>query len=285
MSNQAEKVTFINARGQEVVLTNRLPYLLESVEGKGDVQANIQTITAPYQDGNTHLDTILEPRELILTLAIIEQSRDELSASRRQLSSVFNPKLGVGKLVYENGSLIREIDVSVDGVPIFPTGDGCGKWWQRSTINLIAHDPYWKSQYYIEKPMAAFVPMFSFPLKSPFQVGMEGHTRSFENTGDAAAPINIKINGPTKNPTLTNVTTNESIRVKCELSADDTLEINTANNNKYIRLNGVNAFHLIDLSSTFWKLNIGENEVQFTADEGKETATLEVRWQERFVGI
>lgn len=285
MKKQAEKVTFINARGQEIILTNGFPYILESVEGKGDVQASVQTITAPYQDGNTHLDTLLEPRPIVLTLGIVEDSRDELSASRRRLSRIFNPKLGEGKLIYENGSLVREINASVEGVPIFPTGDGCGKWWQRSTINLIAHDPYWRSPYYIEKPMAAFVPLFSFPLGSPFQVGTEGHTRTFENTGDVSAPINIKINGPTTNPTLTNETTGEFMRVKCELTANDTLEINTANNNKYIRLNGANAFHLIDLASTFWKLDIGQNKVQYTADDGTESATLEIRWQERFVGI
>lgn len=281
----AETVEFINAKGQSIILTNRKPFLLESVEGRGDVSADTQTQKAPYQDGVIIIDSVLDARNITLQVSIIADSRDELSMYRQHLSSIFNPKLGLGTLTYKNGETIREIQCKADGVPSFPVGDAKGKWFQKTSINLIAPDPYWKSLEIVEEPMAAFVGLFEFPFDDEFEIGIEGHTRTFVNNSDADVPLKITINGPVRNPQLANLTTNELIKVKRELVEGDVLEISTEKGNKYVRLNGDNAINWIDLSSKFWFLEPGENTVQFTADEGQESATLKIVWQERFLAV
>lgn len=283
---QAEQVTFINSRGQSVDLNNRLPYLLESIDGKGDVSATIQTTTAPYQDGASWIDTLLEVRPITLNISIIAEDRDDLLTKRQMIGSIFNPKLGPGKLYYSNGSTVRMIAAVVDGIPSFPTGESKGQWFQRATINLIAPNPYWKSIENISEPMASFVEMFEFPLEEDlFEMGIEGHTRIFQNNGDAEVPIKIKIHGPTVNPKLLNNTTGNFIKVNRELTSSDVLEISTENGNKYVRMNGENVFNWIDLESTFWKLEVGANEIQYTSESGQESATLEIEWQEQFIAI
>src|SRR5690606_25813171 len=140
----AEKIIYTNSRGQSIELTNRVPFLLESVEGKGDVSANVQMQSAPFQDGATFIDSTLETRSLELIVNIKANSRDELNLLRQQISSIFNPRLGLGKLTYSNGNIEREIEVVSAGIPIFPTGEAKGKWFQRTVINLIAPNPYWE---------------------------------------------------------------------------------------------------------------------------------------------
>jgi hypothetical protein len=46
-----------------------------------------------------------------------------------------------------------------------------------------------------------------------------------------------------------------------------------------------NVMNWIDLDSTFFTLEPGENELQYGADEGKETADVQVRWKNRYISI
>lgn len=276
-------------------LKSSAPFLLQSVDGLGDVDADIQTQKAPFQDGSTYIDSVLQERAISLEIVIIASDKSTLLQQRQYLASVFNPKLGQGILRYENGEVVREIEAVPDGVPVFPSGrENRGLFFQKTLVNLLCTDPYWKSPTIQEEPMAAFVELFEFPSdywevggdgNLYFEMGNEGHTRTFINNGDAPVPIKIRIKGPTLNPTLTNLTTGEFIKVNRQLKEGDVLEINTEDGNKYVLLNGENVFNWIDVSSTFWKLQVGENIVQYTADAGQESATLEIEWQERFVGV
>lgn len=288
------KLEFINAKNERVELFSH-PYLLYRFEGLGDTGVINQTQKSPFQDGSTLIDSVLEERFPVIELKITAKDELELAKNRRKLSSVFNPKLGEGILrrIADDGT--HEISVVAESVPFYPDGVGNrSRTFQKALISLKAPNPYWKSPTIQEEPMAAFVELFEFPSDYwelgedgdiYFEMGTEGHTRTFVNNGDGAVPIKIRIKGPTLNPTLTNLTTDELIKINRELSADDVLEISTEDGDKYILLNGENVFNWIDLSSTFWKLEVGENEIQYTADAGLESATLEITWQEQFVGV
>lgn len=281
-----QKITYTNSRGESIVFSHRPPFVLSKIEGLGDVDADVQTQKSPYQDGETHIDTLLEPRYIKMEISIVGKNIEEY---RRQLSKIMNPKLD-GILIYEDGSFIRKIACVNEHVPKYPTKSHS---FHLAILDLKCPNPYWQSPNITEEPMAAFVELFEFPSDYwevgedgdiYFEMGTEGHTRTFMNNGDGPVPIKITIKGPTTNPTLTNLTTGELIKINRNLGADDVLEISTEDGNKYILLNGEEAFQ-IDLSSTFWKLQVGENEIQFTADAGQEDATLEITWQEQFVGV
>ncbi|MEG0260420.1 MAG: hypothetical protein RR651_11145 [Lysinibacillus sp.] len=70
-----EKVTFVNTRGQSIDLSNRRPFLLQSVDGKGNITATVQTQKAPYQEGATYIDSELEERPLALSININSSSK------------------------------------------------------------------------------------------------------------------------------------------------------------------------------------------------------------------
>lgn len=287
------KLVFENSKGESIELFSH-PYRLMRVDGLGDVGVDVQTQKVPFQDGESLIDTVLEPRYMQIEVKIIGDNLEDVEAKRRRLASVFNPKLQLGTLRYIRGDMIREIDAVAETVPAFPDGStNRGRTFQKAVINLIAPNPYWKSPIVTEEPMAAFVPLFEFPSDDYwfededgnlyFEVGTEGERRTFVIEGDAEVPVKITFHGPSVNPEVRNNTTGEYIRVNRTLGPDDVLFIDTSN--ATVEINGQNVFNWIDLGSTFWKLQVGANEIQYTADSGKEEASLIVEWQERFISV
>src|SRR5699024_454072 len=130
-----------NDTGQTVVFgTDSLKVTF--FEGFGSLDANVQYQKAPYQDGSTHVDSVFETRPLSLEFVMIASSWDELSARRRELSRVFNPKnTGKFSLSFENKTY--EIYVNPDSVPYFAQ-EGANHV-QEGIINVTAPNPYWRS--------------------------------------------------------------------------------------------------------------------------------------------
>lgn len=284
----AEKVIFKNSKGQSIELTNRSPFLLESVEGRGGVDANVQMQTAPYQDGATFIDTTLATRTLVLNINLLAKSRDELNNLRNQISSVFNPKLGLGKLTYLNGNVEREIEVVVDGSPAFPVGDAKGKWFQRTAINLIAPDPYWQGTETENYKLEDFVGNFRFSFHFPVRFATRGDSRTLVNKGDVPTPIRVEFRGPVTNPKITNLTTGEFIKVNATIPSGYKLILDTSFGNKRVEIVApdnivTNAFHYIDLESTFFNLQVGENKIGFISDSGNPEVYVE--YKHRYLSV
>lgn len=278
----AEKVVYTNSRGQSVDLTNRLPFLLESVEGRGGVEADVQMQSAPFQDGATFIDTTLSTRSLTLHVNLIADGRDELNEIMNRISAIFNPKLGGGKLVYSNGNIEREIGVIVDGSPVYPVGNAKGKWYQRTAINLIAPNPYWQGTEVDKYKLEDFVGNFRFSFHFPVRFATRGDSRLLVNKGDVPTPIKVEFRGPVTNPKITNLTTGEFIKVNRAIPSGYKLILDTSFGNKRVEIiapDGVvqNAFHYIDLNSTFFSLDVGENRFGFITDGGNPEVYVEYK--------
>ena len=283
-----ETITFINSRGEAVTFGGP-PFYLQKIDGLGDVGADIQTQKAPYQDGSTFLDSILDERNISVEFLIVEEVKGYkgVSASRTTIASVVNPKLGLGTLRYENDNVIREIDVVANSIPIYPDGPRT-EVVQKGLINFIAPNPYWRSLSFMEEP--AFEPRFEFPFEGEFEMGMQREKRIITNDGDVAAPLIIEFFGPALNPTIINNTTGEHIKVNQELFEGEYMRINTSNANKsvvFVNANGEerNVFNWIDLNSTFFKLVVGENDIEYTADGDIQGAIINIMYNKLYTAV
>src|SRR5690625_3793997 len=123
-----QKVTYTNSNGESIVFSHHPPFILSKIEGLGDVEAEVQSQKSPYQDGETHIDTYLEPRFIEMEVSIVGEN---IEKHRRKLSRIMNPKLN-GTLIYENGSVVREIKGINEHVPKFPSGDERNRVYQLS---------------------------------------------------------------------------------------------------------------------------------------------------------
>ncbi|MDT2304984.1 phage tail family protein [Paenibacillus larvae] len=82
--------------------------------------------------------------------------------------------------------------------------------------------------------------------------------------------MSIEFRGPAQNPTVYNQFTGQFIRVKRDLSENDILHIDTTFGKKrveIVRASGrvENAFHYIDLASSFFQLVVGKNILEYNS--------------------
>jgi hypothetical protein len=284
-----KRIIFTNARGQSVELKSSAPFLLQSIDGLGDVDADVQTQKAPFQDGSTYIDSVLQERAISLEVVILSKDKPTLLQQRQFLASVFNPKLGKGVLRYENGETIREIEAVPDGVPVFPSGrENRGPFFQKALVNLLCPNPFWKSTEITEEP--TFEPLFQFPFEGVFEIGIQRDKRIIVNDGDAPAPLYIEFYGPAVNPKITNKTTGEFIKVNQTLQEGEVMKIDTTPGKKsvyFVQPDGTerNVFNWIDLESTFFQLVVGENEIEYSADSDIQGAIVNIRYNKLYNAV
>lgn len=233
-----------------------------ALEGFGDVEADIQRQKAPYQDGSTFIDSVLQERYLYISFAIRGGKYKDLADMRRKLGRVFNPKVG-GRLSLSHDGGEYEINCYPEHVPKFPDNgtDAVGRL-QSVGVDLVAPNPYWRSPSITEEP--AFEPRFRFPIRGPFIMGVQRNDRLIYNDGDAPAPIKVDFYGPADSPVIENKTSGEFIRINKRLEEGQVFKIDTSDSSViYVDEDGTetNVFHWIDLNSTFFKLDIGENDI------------------------
>lgn len=281
-----EKLTYTNTRGESITFDGP-PFYLVSVNGLGDVGASVQRQKAPYQDGSTRIGSTLDERAVSIEFLIVGDSYSDISEGRIHLSRVLNPKLDEGVLRYENGHVVREINASAESVPFFPDGSGNRiTSMQKGLVTLVASNPYWRSTGINEEP--AFEALFEFPFEGEFEMGNQRDQRIIVNDGDAPSPIKVEFFGPALNPKIINNTTGEFIRIKQELFEGERMMIDTSNASVYFvdALGSErNVFPWIDISSTFFELQIGENDIEYTADSDIQGTIVNISYSELYTAV
>lgn len=283
-----QKVTFVNARGESVVFGASGPFILTHIDGIGGVAADIKSTKSPYQDGSSFVDVQLSDRQISITGAIINRTREEMYARRRELVRILNPKLGPGRLVYSNDARSYAITAISDESPIFNDRHANH---QLFSLSFLANDPYWRDEQETVKGLRYESGGLTFPLRTPTQFAFSAYRGTFMNSGDVAAPIEIRYRGPATNPIVESETTGEYIRVNYELTEHDTLVINTAFGNKRVEIVSAdgsrkNVFHWIDLGSSFFQLLPGKNVLKYSSDKesDRQAAEVTIYWHNRYLG-
>lgn len=288
-----EKAIFVNSRGQSVILGDNAPFILTKIEGTGAANVNIQTQKAPFQDGETYIDNMLEPRAVAIEIMILADNEKEMVENRRKILQAFNPKMGQGTLIYEYGEIKKEIKGISELAPVFPDVDDFKDTMQPGLIQLYCPEPFWLDTFIESEEMADWVGGFGFILQLPtmFAGRSSRQNKVIHNGGDVDTPIIFEFLGAATNPKIVNADTGEYIKINRTIGDNEKLIITTEFGNKKVILKNTtteeetNAFSWIDLGSTFFQLKPGDNQLTYDADEGKENAKVWIRWRNRYVGV
>ena len=282
-----DRIVITNINGESITLGNQAPYFLEIFDGVGNVQVTIESQKAPKQDGSTYIDNTLENRAISIEgMIITRKNPNEVLNYRRKMQIVLNPKLGEVTITYYYGDQVKEIKAIVESTPIFPSGKGDkGLYYQKYLIQLLCHQPFWLDTYYESREMSYLMGGLNFRLFLPTSFSNRGFKRKAINGGDVSTPVEIEFKGPATNPTVTNESTGEFIKVNRELGEDDILTVSTAFGEKYVRINGENAFHYIDLDGVFWQLDPGENILSYQSNNDSIKTRVIVKWKNRYIGL
>lgn len=286
-----EKLVFTNSNGESIIFDHGKPYLLQSFNGTGGVEGDIHMEKAPFQDGETYINTLLDTRTIDIEVAIFANSQDELHQRKAEFVRVLNPKLGKGTVRYEYDGIVKEIESVVDSPPIFPVGiENKGIGFQRTAFTFLCPSPFWTDSYIKSEEMADWVGGLTFPLSLETTFAERGKRRTLTNDGDVSTAIEVVFYGQCENPTIENLTTGEFIKVNKLINEGEKLIISTYFGNKAVVIEDTqgtrtNAFNYIELNSKFLQLLPGQNLMQYSADSGEDETKVLVKWKNRYLSI
>jgi hypothetical protein len=281
-------ISFENADG--TVFDIRGNYLLSpNWSGFGELPVEHQSTRAPYQDGDTYIDTVGLAREMTVEFIIMGSNRQQVFDRRLIVTKHFNPMKGIGTLIWEqeDGTIYH-----IDCIPrrvTFPSGDGQGRGYQVVIVEFYAPNPFWYDPTQIEQVMVGFSGGLQFDWSFPISFGQVGSQVTLENAGDVDSPIMVYFYGEVVNPTITNETTGESIIIERTVNDGDILIVSTAFGEKAVQvLSGgeyVNAFEYVNPDSEFWSLKPGKNIVSYSVASEGENAQCRLYYYNRYSGV
>lgn len=286
------KIKYINPLGEELQFAASAPFILQNFDESQGVDN--YKFKGVGQDGETYLGNTLDSKDVDLTVAIIAKTVLEYNQYKEKLYRVFNPKLGQGYIVYDDGAKERKIKCIPEKVPFLKNMTQTAG---SVLVNLTAHEPFWKDLQESRDEIAMWVGDFEFDLEIPEDTGIDiGHREpslivNCINDGDVETGIRIdfKALATLVNPSLFNVNTREFIKIKKTLAAGEVISVSTYFGDKRIisRLNGVetNAFYAIDEDSTFLQLDKGDNLFRYDADSGIDNLEVTIYHYNNYLGV
>ena len=203
-----QKLIWTNSKGDSINLTSG-DFGITHWEGFSNTSLSIQSQQVPMVDGSIYLDSLLEPRELSVTLAICDNNNlEKRYRLRRELISVLNPKLGEGYLIYKNNFISKRIKC-IPQIPLFPTKNSNDRGTQKGELSWTACDPYWED---LELSSTVLVP---------------GVRTSVVNNGDVPCELNIDfLNDNVTNPEIKNFTENKKIKLSGTFNENINIDTN-----------------------------------------------------------
>lgn len=199
------------SNGTEIVFQSPT-YTALQPDFQGKIPVDHITTVSPNQDGETRLESPMKPRDAVqFSFMINADTPGELETLCRNLSRAFSPRRNEGVLKVEmDDDITLYLDAMVkEGYPAFQTGNdgrssigaGLSTYWQKATISLIAHSPWW----YADMEVVRLVPWTgaTIPFEIPWELGEYSDSSVIDNTGDLPAPVKISIAGPVVNPVIT----------------------------------------------------------------------------------
>lgn len=238
--------------------------------------------------------TTLGQRTVSINGWVVGDTYSELDLNKSTLNKLINP-LHYIDIIYANKyKLTFKPDFSVQYSTSYQDNN---EVLCKFLIQGTCPDPMFTTKDRISSLIASTTPEFRFPLIIPKTTGVIMGLRkqslvvTLSNEGDIKTGLSIKVNcsGTVVNPQITNLNTQEIIKVNKTLVSGEQLVISTASGEKYIKgiLNGTeyNYFKYMDFDSSWIQLQVGENRLKYTAESGVSNLSVSVSFLPRYLEV
>lgn len=225
--------------------------------------------------------------------------------NRARVIKFFNPKY-TGKALITNMGVSRNIEYELEGWSFKAQTRLTDRL--KIVVDLLCPDPYMMNTDNFGKNMAAYTPLFAFPwrvtsrkvsgLPAPYSGmalgGMAAAYRTLHqevalaNDGDVPTGVIVKFvatRGPVKNPRVAKVGTPNFMRVKVDMAMGDVLVVDTNERHQIVELNGVNCYQKVDRASNPFLLDVGENYLEYAADENYVNLDVNLYYTPKYLGV
>lgn len=294
-----QKLRVINmALNEEITFgvtgTDTEDILLSHIEGIGQPSSTSQKTQGVEQDGCSADDALLDNRVIQLTTTIRTHNRENLDKLKRRVYRVINPKT-YNPETGKRGELLIYYTNNANTYRIYGRVEDAVEFKERknnhdsATISFLCVDPYWLDEKNSNAVVKSSTGGLKFPLKMPTEFAKVSFYKEIENVGDTETPLTIVFQGPAKNPKITNKTTGEFIKVNMQIEEKERLVINTSQGYETVNLvtphETKDVYNNIDLNSTFFKLQVGKNLLEYASDLEIAKDSVSVEFSNKYIGV
>ena len=280
---------------------------ITAVTGLESSELDISTSDNALVDGASVDGKKIKPRPIHIEASF--KSNKNNPENRANVIKFFNPKY-TGKALITNMGVSRNIEYELEGWTFASVRNMDNKL--KILVDLLCPDPYMLNVDNYGKNMANISALFAFPwrmLSTRMTSGkldypdkargmlLGGMTMGYRtlykevvlaNDGDVPTGVQIQFvatRGPVTNPKITNTGTGQYMRVNVAMQQGDILLIDTNDRHQVITLNGVNYYQHIDRKSEPFKLAVGDNYLEYDADENYTNLDVNLFYTPKHLGV
>lgn len=280
---------------------------ITAVTGLESSELDISTSDNALVDGASVDGKKIKPRPIHIEASF--KSNKNNPENRANVIKFFNPKY-TGKALITNMGVSRNIEYELEGWTFASVRNMDNKL--KILVDLLCPDPYMLNVDNYGKNMANISALFAFPwrmLSTRMTSGkldypdkargmlLGGMTMGYRtlykevvlaNDGDVPTGVQIQFvatRGPVTNPKITNTGTGQYMRVNVAMQQGDILLIDTNDRHQVITLNGVNYYQHIDRKSEPFKLAVGDNYLEYDADENYTNLDVNLFYAPKYLGV
>ena len=251
-------------------------------------------------DGSNYQNTKLNNRDFDIPFFIHRTVTENwwIEDRRNEAYRIFNPKKNPFRIDITTKSGEKYfLNANLEAAPSFPIGfENTNKEWQKGLLQFSSNDPFLYRNENQVVHITSWQGAFSFPLEIPvagIQMGIRSTALSVNvfNNGQEETGVNLvlKATGAVVNPSITNIRTFERFKLNMTMQAGDVIEVSTYKGKKKVMLTRANVttsiFNLVDIQSSFLKLDVGDNVFTYAADSGSTALEISVSFTPRLLGV
>jgi hypothetical protein len=280
-------LTYTNADRSVRFAVRGGPFFLRDVDGLSGLSNDLYASAGAGQDGTTLTAMRIQPRIITVDGVIVHDD----AAARETLLRIVNPKMP-GRLTYSDGRMTKMIDCVVQKAPVISRDRP-----QLFQMEFYCPFPFWRDTESTSVIIAQWIPMLEFPLVSETDIGFEFGQRSpslivdVDNQSTVAIGIRAQFRAlsAVSNPSLTNITTGETLKLLIDMQAGDVLDVTTT----YMQKKAVmirnhvesNAFRYVSEDSDWLTLPPGINQIRYNADSGLDWLEVTLYYDNLYLGV
>lgn len=302
-SRLMELVQFIRPDGQVINLNSPPTRGIRNMSGWGRPAMTTASIKSPYQHGENLLSYRLNPRTITLDLYYKGGCRTDWFNERTKLVNQLgmnatnpnNPETGILRREYlqDNVYKVRELVCYLsDGLGF----DNSRQWHNFGIVEpltFIAPDPIIYDPTLVTVTVDTFTEELILPVTFPFLLGTEVADEGIIYAGTWPTFPIIEIDGYTTGVTITNTTTNKSLKLDYFIGTGRTVTIDTTYGNKSVTddLGNNLISYLIDSDLNQFEIvhdplvTNGVNSFIFQLENTNASTEIRIKYYTRYYGI
>lgn len=303
MSVANQMTITLECNGSSLVAGKGKEFSINEITGIESSDIEISMSDNALVDGSTVDGKRIKSRPIHIVMTLMDDKNNPVN--RQRIIKFFNPKY-TGKLIIDNMGTERNIQYELEGWT-FKKQTNLNTRLQ-VLVDLICPNPYFKNMDNFGKNMANITALFAFPWRSTIRKEYEtpdpykgftlgGWTTGYRtlkkavelaNDGDVPTGVQIQFiaaRGPATNPKIELVGSGKFIRVMVDMEKGDVLLIDTDQRNQIIELNGVNCYQKIDRRSENFQLEVGDNYLEYDADENYTNLDVNLYYTPVYLGV